>query len=122
MKKQNSLITLIVSVSLVLLSSINVSCRNESDELREQLDEQIRLNRKLQKEIDELREEMDYSSYSYEDYLSNKQQFEEHMRKESEILRRKSLGIGTEPRTQFDRWDEEARESRRNGQPITLSR
>ena len=51
MKKQNSLITLIVSVSLVLLSSINVSCRNESDELREQLDEQIRLNRKLQKEF-----------------------------------------------------------------------
>ena len=45
------------------------------------MDEQIRLNRKLQKEIDELREEMDYSSYSYEDYLSNKQQFEEHMRR-----------------------------------------
>ena len=122
MKKPNNLITLSVTVSAVFLSTINVACRNESDELREQLDEQIRLNRKLQKEIDELREERDYSSYSYEDYLRDQKQFEEHMRKESEILRRKSLGIGTESRTQFDGWDEEARESRRNGQPITLCR
>lgn len=122
MKKPNNPITLSVLVSVVFFSTINVACRNESDELREQLDKQIKLNRKLQKEIDELREEMNYSSYSYEDYLRDQQQFEEHMRKESEILRRKSLGIGTEPRTQFDRWDEEAMESRRNGQPITLCR